>query len=242
MINDTLLKIQTELVAPKNQFNKFGKYKYRSCEDILEAIKPFLKETRSNLIISDEVVQLGDRYYVKATATLVTKEDQNVSATAYARESEGRKGMDDSQLTGATSSYARKYALNGLFCIDDTKDADTQNGHQEKTTVSMPSEVQTQVKTTPKTAVNAPVSNENAQSNGISKESAQSLVNLAKMKGYTQDEYNEIIFTLGYTKTVEILQQDYTTILESLSKPAEEYRKNQAKTEEEAWNESETQV
>lgn len=129
---NTLNLIQTKLIAPKGQFNAFGKYKYRSCEDILEALKPLLKETESTLIISDEIVMVGNRFYVKATATLKTK-DGDFSATAFAREAETKKGMDDSQITGASSSYARKYALNGLFCIDDTKDADTTspdgNGH-----------------------------------------------------------------------------------------------------------------
>ncbi len=119
----TLIKIQKELKAPKNQYNSFGKYKYRNCEDILEAVKPLLGD--ATLVISDEIVQLGDRYYVKATATL-TEGEASISATAYARETLDKKGMDEAQITGAASSYARKYALNGLFCIDDTKDADAQ--------------------------------------------------------------------------------------------------------------------
>ncbi len=123
-----LIAIQSELKAPKNQYNTFGKYKYRSAEDILEAVKPLLKKYECHLTISDEMVVLGDRYYVKATATLA-KEGESISTTAYAREEENKKGMDSSQLTGSTSSYARKYALNGLFCIDDTKDADFTNTH-----------------------------------------------------------------------------------------------------------------
>ncbi len=128
---ETLKKIQQELKAPKGQMNTFGNYKYRSCEDILEAIKPLLGE--ATLIISDEMVQLGDRFYVKATATLQMFEDKKViswSATAFAREALAKKGMDEAQVTGSASSYARKYALNGLFCIDDTKDADTQNNQE----------------------------------------------------------------------------------------------------------------
>jgi hypothetical protein len=113
------------LKAPKNQFNQFGKYKYRNCEDILEAVKPLLGE--GTLTLSDHVVQIGDRYYVKATATLKDSYGKEESVTAYARESEDKKGMDDAQITGAASSYARKYALNGLFCIDDTKDADSKD-------------------------------------------------------------------------------------------------------------------
>ncbi len=123
-----LIEIQNELKAPKNQNNTFGKYKYRSAEDILEAVKPLLKKYNCHLTISDEMVVLGERYYVKATATLA-KEGESISTTAYAREEEDRKGFDSSQLTGSTSSYARKYALNGLFCIDDTKDSDFTNTH-----------------------------------------------------------------------------------------------------------------
>lgn len=119
-----LMEVQKKLKAPKGQFNKFGGYYYRSCEDILEAAKPLCVEAGLLLTVSDEVVMIGERYYVKATAK-VTDGTQEVSATAYARESENRKGQDESQITGTASSYARKYALNGLFCIDDTKDADT---------------------------------------------------------------------------------------------------------------------
>ena len=125
-INSILVKIQTELIAPKNQFNKFGNYKYRSCEDILEALKPILKEANSSVIITDKIVLVGNRYYVEATARL-TADVGEATAVAYARESEDRKGMDLAQITGATSSYARKHALNGLFCIDDTKDTDSNN-------------------------------------------------------------------------------------------------------------------
>lgn len=123
---EVLSKIQKEMKAPKSQFNAFGKYKYRSCEDILEAVKPFLNGTV--LYISDEMVLIGERYYLKATATL-RNGDEAVSVTAYAREEVEKKGMDSSQITGAASSYARKYALNGLFLIDDTKDSDATNEH-----------------------------------------------------------------------------------------------------------------
>lgn len=133
-VYEQLLKIQKELKAPKNQKNNFGNYNYRSCEDILEAVKPMLGEC--TLTITDEVVLLGDRYYVKATATLFDGETK-MSNSAYAREAETKKGMDESQITGAASSYARKYALNGLFAIDDTKDADTQDNREETKTPSM---------------------------------------------------------------------------------------------------------
>ncbi len=120
-INKELNRIQKELKAPKSQYNSFGKYSYRNAEDILEAYKKVAGDT--SLIIDDEVVQIGDRYYVKAT-TRLSLLDTNVTTTAYAREPLEKKGMDSAQITGATSSYARKYALNALFAIDDTKDAD----------------------------------------------------------------------------------------------------------------------
>ena len=120
-----LAAVQSELKAPKGQFNKFGGYNYRSCEDILEAVKPILKAHSLALHLADEPAMVGERYYIKATATLTDFTGQQISSTAYAREPLDKKGMDDSQITGTASSYARKYALNGLFCIDDTKDADT---------------------------------------------------------------------------------------------------------------------
>ena len=123
-----LQEIQTRLKAPKNQYNKFNDFKYRSCEDILEALKPILAEFDCALLLSDDIVEKGGRVYVKSTATLKTPDNkENESVTAYAREAGERKGMDAAQITGSASSYARKYALNGLFAIDDTKDADTYN-------------------------------------------------------------------------------------------------------------------
>lgn len=121
--------IQTELNAPKGQYNKFGGYAYRSCEDILQAVKPLLKKTGCSLILSDNVEQVGERYYIHVCATLTNANGESVTACAYAREDDSKKGMDAAQLTGATSSYARKYALNGLFAIDDCKDADATNTH-----------------------------------------------------------------------------------------------------------------
>ena len=127
-INIKLMNIQQELKAPKGQYNDFGKYAYRSCEDILEAVKPLLKKEKVALTISDELQYIGNRYYIKATATLIdTESEATISNSAYAREEETKKGMDGSQITGASSSYARKYALNGLFGIDDNKDNDTTN-------------------------------------------------------------------------------------------------------------------
>ena len=153
-IYEKLLKAQVELKAPKGQYNSFGKYKYRSCEDILEALKPVLDKLKLTLFISDEIVEVGGSYkvskkdetvesegrkYVKATITLVNieKPDEIIKTSALAREEETKKGMDGSQITGASSSYARKYALNGMFMIDDTKDSDSTNTHgkEEKTEV-----------------------------------------------------------------------------------------------------------
>ena len=125
-----LIEVQSKLKAPKSQFNKFGNYAYRNCEDILEALKPILNQVKAVVNISDEVVLIGERYYIKATVKFIDGETGDViEASAMAREEESKKGMDSSQLTGSTSSYARKYALNGLFAIDDTKDSDTTNTH-----------------------------------------------------------------------------------------------------------------
>ncbi len=127
-----LVTIQQRLKAPKGQYNNFGKYKYRSCEDILESVKPILADVKCSLIISDEIVMVGNRIYIRATATLTNEKGEQVNVSAMAREEETKKGMDASQVTGATSSYARKYALNGLFCIDDTKDSDATNTHGQE--------------------------------------------------------------------------------------------------------------
>ena len=150
-LHKKLWTIQQTLNAPKSQRNNFGGYNYRSAEDILEAAKPLLQNI--TLTVSDEIVLIGERYYVKATATLSDGEDA-IAVTAYAREEENKKGMDASQLTGATSSYARKYALNGLFCIDDAKDADTdayskQTGQQPRQQKQQPKQQGQQQKAPP---------------------------------------------------------------------------------------------
>ena len=126
-----LIAIQSELKAPKSQFNKFGGYKYRKAEDILEAVKPLLANQKCTLIISDDIVMIGNRIYVKATATIKNEKGEFEETTGWAREEENKKGMDGSQITGASSSYARKYALNGLFAIDDNADSDTTNTGQQ---------------------------------------------------------------------------------------------------------------
>jgi len=126
-----LSEIQSKIKVPKNQFNSFGKYHYRSCEDIIEAVKPILNDAGFSLILSDSVEFIGNRVYFKATAT-ITNGTETYSASSYAREEESKKGMDASQISGTASSYARKYALNGLFAIDDAKDSDSTNQHESK--------------------------------------------------------------------------------------------------------------
>jgi hypothetical protein len=132
-IYEKLMAVQSELKAPKGQYNSFGKYAYRSCEDILESVKPLLAAQKMTLTVHDDIVLIGERYYIKATAVITDVETaETVQNTAFAREEDAKKGMDASQVTGAASSYARKYALNGLFCIDDNKDADTDENRRQQ--------------------------------------------------------------------------------------------------------------
>ncbi len=140
-----LITIQSELKAPKTQVNKFGGYKYRKAEDILEAVKPLLAKQKCTLIITDDIVLVGNRIYVKATATIKNEKGECETSTGWAREEEAKKGMDASQITGASSSYARKYALNGLFAIDDNADSDATNDVQHQATQQ---QTQTQQQTT----------------------------------------------------------------------------------------------
>ena len=131
-INENLMRIQTQIEAPKNLYNSFGKYYYRNAESICEAVKPFLEKENVSLIWVDDMVAIGNRYYLKATARLLDNENnESIEVSAFAREPEQKKGMDESQITGTASSYARKYALNGLFLLDDTKDADTDEYHNQ---------------------------------------------------------------------------------------------------------------
>lgn len=189
-ILEKLSDIQTRLNAPKNQFNSFGKYKYRSCEGILEALKPLLKEHALSVTLSDEIVQVGNRIYVKATASLSDIEGGTTTASAYAREPEIKKGMDDSQITGAASSYARKYALNGLFCIDDVKDADATNDHTDNQTDKKQSEPKT------KPAVIKPVNEEELK---FIKECMQDCKSMDDLK---------IIFSSSWKRCPEELKPD----------------------------------
>lgn len=162
-IREKLKAIQTELKAPKNLYNKFGNYSYRNAEGICEAVKPFLEKYNVTLVIWDEVIEIGGRIYVKAYARIMdcessknpteaTATEDYITATAYARECESKKGMDDAQITGATSSYARKYALNGLFLLDDTKDVDTEEYQAQSKSGQKPTP-----KSEPKTGISSPV-------------------------------------------------------------------------------------
>lgn len=201
-IYEKLMNVQEELNVPKNQLNKFGGYNFRSCEDILEAVKPLLKKNKLTLQISDEIVTFGNRYYVKATATLIDVEDTKDNAIAtienvgYAREEENKKGMDASQVTGATSSYARKYALNGLFCIDDTKDPDT-------------NEYQNQQRNYQNNKTNNQVVKQNNQPKIITEAQRKRLFAI----GNSNNELiKNVIGRYGYTKTEQIKASDYEKI------------------------------
>lgn len=193
-VREKLLAVQAELKAPKGQTNSFGKYKYRSCEDILESVKPLLKKYNATLVISDSLELIGERYYIKATATFQDVEtDGIIENTAYARESAEKKGMDDSQVTGATSSYARKYALNGLFLIDDTKDADTdefRNQQKSKEERDFDKKVEKDKKST------------------ISAKDQETLKNVVEKKGYKVDEiFSKPLAQLTGEEYVEALQR-----------------------------------
>lgn len=186
---DRLLAVQTELKAPKGKYNSFGKFKYRSCEDILEAVKPLLAKFGLMLTLSDEVVNVFERVYVKATATL-TDGKQSLTVSAYAREAEKKTGMDDSQVTGTASSYARKYALNGLFLIDDTKDADTDEYHD-------------MVKT------------EEVKAQTISREKALALGELCKEKGVKADI---VCARYGVNTFMEMTEEIHAKAVSALNK------------------------
>ena len=186
---EKLSRIQSKLKAPKNNMNKFGGYKYRSCEDILESVKPLLSSEGLALIITDHVVQVGDRYYIKAVATVKDK-DGETSVEGWAREEENKKGMDSMQLTGATSSYARKYALNGLFAIDDTKDSDATNDHGKE----------------------PPKTESKPQPSGkISEPQQKRMVALAKGK---KPVISEVLKEYGYQRLSDIEKKDYDKMCE----------------------------
>ena len=191
-----LVEVQNKLKAPKSQFNKFGNYAYRNCEDILEALKPILAEVKAVVNISDEVVLVGERYYIKATVKFIDAETgEIVEASAMAREEENKKGMDSSQLTGSTSSYARKYALNGLFAIDDTKDSDTTNTHGK----------------------------EDSKSNVITLTDKQlnRMYAIAKVGGYDKVKVDKLINQKYNKKANEMTKTEYDNVVEGLQKIAD---------------------
>lgn len=189
-----LLNIQEKLKAPKSQFNSFGKYNYRNCEDILEGVKPILKENNCILLIKDDVQIIGERYYIKAKVSLIDIEDgKEISSEAFAREEENKKGMDGSQVTGAASSYARKYALNGLFAIDDTKDSDSTNQGDDKKKTELSD---AQVKRAYAIAKGANITNEQVKQWIMTKYKKTSLADL------TKKEYDELIISLEAKKAV----------------------------------------
>lgn len=184
-----LIEVQSKLKAPKNQRNNFGNYNYRSCEDILEALKPILSEVGATIIVSDEMISVNERYYVKATVRFIdTESGEMVEASANAREDDNKKGMDSSQLTGSTSSYARKYALNGMFAIDDTKDSDFINTHEKEEKKASTNELsEAQIKRLFAIAKNNNLSNEDVIK-GIMK-----YYNKTDAKKLTKAEYDELI-------------------------------------------------
>ena len=187
-----LVEVQSKLKAPKSQFNKFGNYAYRNCEDILEALKPLLNEVKAIINISDDVVLVGERYYIKATVKFICAESgEIIEASAMAREEENKKGMDSSQLTGSTSSYARKYALNGLFAIDDTKDSDTTNTHNKEQNKASNNEI-------------------------ISEAQVKRLFVLAK--GKDTDKVKSIVDKYGFKTSKDITKDKYNTICEEIEK------------------------
>lgn len=215
-IYEKLLNIQAELKVPKNQYNSFGKYNYRSCEDILESLKPLLIKYKATLIIDDEIVQIGDRYYVKATATLIDVEGEGsfpkgrecISSTAFAREDEKKAGMDLSQLTGSTSSYARKYALNGLFAIDDTKDSDATNKHDT-------GQIKKSKEQTKKT--------DDTENDLASEKQLKCIYALAKQKNYSPENMASYIKEVyGKNSSKELTKKEASELIEMLNEVAKE--------------------
>jgi len=192
-IKQKLAKIQEELKAPKSQRNNFGKYNYRSAEDILEAVKPICHKYDTTLAIDDDLVNIGERYYIKATAYLHCQESNNaIEIKGFAREEERKKGMDGSQITGASSSYARKYALNGLFCIDDTKDSDATNTHGNDKKVEKP--------TPKKKTTKHPVKDLDKVKSGLEKSKDATLAQLKKQFVLTKAQANELVKSKLVTK------------------------------------------
>lgn len=190
MVTEKLMAIQTKIKAPKNLYNSFGKYKYRNAESICEAVKPYLENQKCALTLSDEIVEVGGRVYVKATAILRDIEDgECVSVSAYARESEDKKGMDDSQITGTASSYARKYALNGLFLLDDTKDADSDEHYIEEKAKQQQEAVENACITDTKVKA----LRELLKKNGVSEKKLCSLYKVESIENLTEKKHANIV-------------------------------------------------
>ena len=188
-IVEKLMRIQTEIKAPKNLYNSFGKYHYRNAEGICEAVKPYLQKEKCALTLKDEIVEVGGRIYVKATATLVDSETNiEFEASAYARESLEKKGMDDSQITGTASSYARKYALNGLFLLDDTKDADTDEYKQQ---IEADQKKTEEVKNSKPTTAHIKTIQALAEKKGYSEANICNLYGKKKFADMTFEEWND---------------------------------------------------
>ena len=209
-MNEKLLNIQNKLKAPKNQKNNFGGYNYRSCEDIFEAVKPLLKEEGLTLRTTDELVLIGDRYYIKATAILSDGKNE-IQNIAYAREEESKKGMDGSQITGASSSYARKYALNGLFLIDDVKDSDTTNDGTDKQ--------QTVKKVETKKVVSEPIKSVETTSTG---DELMSLADKEEITKFIVENKLEAVIiveiakSLGYNNPMELRAKDKEAVMTAI--------------------------
>jgi hypothetical protein len=200
-VYEKLLNVQAVLKAPKGQYNSFGKYNYRNCEDILEATKPLLKEHGLTLKLSDEIELIGDRFYVKSTVIVTDIETgEKDSSCGYAREEENKKGMDGSQITGASSSYARKYALNGLFCIDDNKDSDSTNTHGKDGKSSSGGS-----KTEGKTSVTT-----------ISENQIKRLYAIASKAGYDAEKIKSMVQTKYKKEVKELVKVEYDHICNGL--------------------------
>lgn len=198
---EKLTEVQNELKAPKSKYNSFGKYNYRSCEDILEAVKPILKAKKLAMTVRDDVVNIGDRFYIMATVTVFDCEsEEKVSTTAYAREDADKKGMDGSQITGSSSSYARKYALNGMFAIDDTKDADGWNTHGK----DKPAEKKDEPK---------PYADEKNQSEYATEEQVSKL---NKYYEKNREVYAKVLEKYGVTNAVQLKRLDAQSLIDRI--------------------------
>lgn len=204
-IFEKLLEIQNELKAPKSQWNDFGKYHFRSCEDILESVKPLCEKQKVLLYFTDEIVNIQERYYVKATAHLINieKDDEKIEVTASARESLSKKGMDESQITGTASSYARKYALGGLFNIDDTKDADSNEYYQATKEEKI---------TRNNTKTNK------AMDNKITESQVMTFNNWVLNNKIAEDVVTDSLMKRGYEKIEDVSARDYRAIVLELDK------------------------